>query len=105
MMFTAFKGGAPHRLAGVLGCLLVACIILPAWAESPPNLRGRIITSEATYQHLLRTDPALAATCIEKEPVTPKGFNRPVRIYEVPWLPPGAVAEDFQTMMFVKPKS
>jgi class 3 adenylate cyclase/CHASE2 domain-containing sensor protein len=67
--------------------------------------RGRIIFSEATYQHLLRDDPALAATCIEREPVTPKGFNRPVRIYEVPWLPPGVVAEDFQTMMFVKPKS
>jgi adenylate cyclase len=67
--------------------------------------RGRIIISEATYQHLLRADPALAATCIEKEPTTPKGFNRPVRIYEVPWLPPGAVAEDFQTMMFAKPKS
>jgi adenylate cyclase len=67
--------------------------------------RGRIIISETTYQALHRDDPALAATCIEKEPTTPKGFNRPVRIYEVPWLPPGAVAEDFQTMMFVKPKS
>ncbi|MEK7707338.1 MAG: adenylate/guanylate cyclase domain-containing protein [Verrucomicrobiota bacterium] len=66
--------------------------------------RGRIIISETTYQHLLRDDPALAATCVEKEPTTPKGFNRPVRIYEVPWLPPGAVAEDFQTMFFAKPK-
>jgi len=67
--------------------------------------RGRIIVSETTYQHLLRDDPALAATCIEREPTTPKGFNQPVKIYEVPWLPPGEVAEDFQTMMFVKPKS
>ncbi len=45
MMFKAFKGGAPWRLAFVLGCLLAACIVLPAWAESPPSLRGRIITS------------------------------------------------------------
>ena len=67
--------------------------------------RGRIIISETTYQHLLRDDPALAATCIEREPVTPKGFNRPVRIFEVPWLPPGVTPEDFQTLMFVKPKS
>ncbi len=67
--------------------------------------RGRIIVSETTYQHLVEHDPALARTCIEREPVTPKGFNRPVRIYEVPWLPPGVVAEDFQTMMFVKPRN
>ncbi len=67
--------------------------------------RGRIIVSETTYCELLRDDQALATTCIEREPVTPKGFNRPVRIYEVPWLPPGEVAEDFQTMMFLKPKT
>ncbi|MCU0782920.1 MAG: CHASE2 domain-containing protein [Verrucomicrobia bacterium] len=67
--------------------------------------RGRIIIGEATYQHLLRDDPALAATCVEKEPTTPKGFNKPVRIYEVPWMPPGTVAEDFQTMFFVKPQN
>jgi len=46
---------------------------------------GRIIISEATYNHLLRDDPALAATCVEMSPVTPKGFLNPVRIYEVPW--------------------
>ena len=67
--------------------------------------RGRIIISETTYHHLLRDDPALAATCIEREPTTPKGFNRPVRIYEVPWLPSGAVPQDFQTMFFAKPPS
>jgi len=67
--------------------------------------RGRIIISETTYQHLLRDDPDLAATCVEQTPVTPKGFNRPVRIYEVPWLPPGVTAEEFHTMTFVKPKS
>jgi class 3 adenylate cyclase/CHASE2 domain-containing sensor protein len=66
--------------------------------------RGRILISDTTYQHLRRDDPALAATCVEREPVTPKGFNRPVRIYEVPWVPPGETAEDFQTLMFVKPK-
>ena len=67
--------------------------------------RGRIIISEATYLHLLRDDPALAATCIEREPTTPKGFNRPVRIYEVPWLPPGEAAEDYQTIFFTKSKN
>ena len=46
---------------------------------------GRIIISYATYSHLMRHDPALAATCKELPPVTPKGFLNPVRIYEVPW--------------------
>ena len=46
---------------------------------------GRIIISETTYNHLLRHDPALASTCQELIPVTPKGFLNPVRIYEVPW--------------------
>ncbi|NOS69538.1 MAG: CHASE2 domain-containing protein [Verrucomicrobia bacterium] len=47
--------------------------------------RGRIIIGEATYEALLRDDPALAATCIEQEPTKPKGFNKPVRNFEVPW--------------------
>jgi class 3 adenylate cyclase/CHASE2 domain-containing sensor protein len=46
---------------------------------------GRIIISDTTYNHLLRHKPALAATCVELAPVTPKGFLNPVRIYEVPW--------------------
>jgi adenylate cyclase len=46
---------------------------------------GRIIISDTTYNHLLRHDPALASTCKELIPVTPKGFLNPVRIYEVPW--------------------
>jgi class 3 adenylate cyclase/CHASE2 domain-containing sensor protein len=46
---------------------------------------GRIIISHATYFHLLRHAPELAATCSEMFPVTPKGFMNPVRIYEVPW--------------------
>lgn len=66
--------------------------------------RGRIFISETTFQHLRRDDPTLAATCIEREPMTPKGFTKPVRIYEVPWRPPGEMAEEFHTMLFVKPK-
>ena len=46
---------------------------------------GRIIISDTTYNHLLRHDPALASTCQELIPVTPKGFLNPVWIYEVPW--------------------
>ena len=53
---------------------------------------GRIVISETTYQHLLRDDPELAATCIELAPEKLKGFQKAVRIYEVPWLPPGASA-------------
>ncbi len=47
--------------------------------------RGRIIIGETTYEHLWRDDPALAATCIEQEPTKPKGFQKPVRNFEVPW--------------------
>jgi class 3 adenylate cyclase/CHASE2 domain-containing sensor protein len=46
---------------------------------------GRIIISNTTYNHLLRRDPALAATCVEMPAVTPKGFRAAVQIYEVPW--------------------
>ena len=47
--------------------------------------RGRIIIGEATYAALLRDDPALAARCIEQETTKPKGFQKPVRNFEVPW--------------------
>jgi len=47
--------------------------------------RGRVIIGEGTYQALLRDDPQLAATCIEQEPTKPKGFQKPVRNFEVPW--------------------
>lgn len=47
--------------------------------------RGRIIIGEGTYQALLREDPKLAATCLEQEPTKPKGFQKPVRNFEVPW--------------------
>jgi adenylate cyclase len=49
---------------------------------------GRIIISDTTYNHLLRDDPALAATCIEMSPVTVKGIRAAVRVYEVPWQLP-----------------
>lgn len=50
--------------------------------------RGRIIIGEGTYEALRRDDPNLAATCIEQEPTTPKGFQKPVRNFEVPWQVP-----------------
>jgi adenylate cyclase len=46
---------------------------------------GRIIISDTTYHHLLREDPALAATCMELFPITVKGIKVAVRVYEVPW--------------------
>jgi class 3 adenylate cyclase len=48
---------------------------------------GRIVISDTTYNHLLRHAPALASTCKELFPVTPKGFLNPVRVYEIPWQP------------------
>jgi class 3 adenylate cyclase/CHASE2 domain-containing sensor protein len=51
---------------------------------------GRIIISAATYNHLLRDDPGLAATCIALPPVKVKGIHAEVKIYEVPWRPLGA---------------
>jgi len=51
---------------------------------------SRIIISEATYSHLLRDDPELAATCVALPPVKVKGIVAEVKIYEVPWRPAGA---------------
>lgn len=47
--------------------------------------RGRIIIGEGTYLALLRDDPKLAASCLEQEPTKPKGFQKAVRNFEVPW--------------------
>lgn len=47
--------------------------------------RGEIIISEATYEALKHDAPELAATCLERPPVTVKGIRQPVKIYEVPW--------------------
>lgn len=52
---------------------------------------SRIIIGEATFRDLEKYEPELAALCVELEPVTPKGFSLPIRIWEVPWkkfLPP-----------------
>ena len=46
---------------------------------------GRIIISDATYNHLLRHAPEIALTCKELPPEKVKGFRAAVRIYEVPW--------------------
>ncbi|KAF0179251.1 MAG: Adenylate/guanylate cyclase [Limisphaerales bacterium] len=53
---------------------------------------SRIIIGEATFRDLEKYEPELAALSVELEPVTPKGFSTPIRIWEVPWkkfLPPG----------------
>ncbi len=53
---------------------------------------SRIIIGEATFRDLEKFDLELGALCVEREPVTPKGFANAVRIWEVPWkhfLPPG----------------
>jgi len=52
--------------------------------------RSRIIISEATCEHLRRDDPELAASCVALPPVKVKGIVAEVKIYEVPWRPPGA---------------
>lgn len=63
--------------------------------------RGHILIGETTYVHLKRDDPSLAVTCIELPPVTVKGIREPVKVYEVPWLPPGArpLEEEFPAVI------
>jgi hypothetical protein len=39
---------------------------------------------------LRRDDPELAATCVALPPVKVRGIVAEVKIYEVPWRPPGA---------------
>jgi class 3 adenylate cyclase len=62
--------------------------------------RGRIFIGQTTYEHLLRDDPVLAATCVELPPRDLKGFRSAVRAYEVPWRLPGAppLEEEFATV-------
>lgn len=55
--------------------------------------RGRIFIGETTYQHLLRDDPALAATCVELPLEKLKGFRSAVKAYEVPWQRPDQAIE------------
>ena len=49
--------------------------------------RARIFISENTYEHLLRDDPALAASCVPQPPQKVKGISTPITVYEVPWRP------------------
>lgn len=46
---------------------------------------GRIVIGEGTYAALAQQDPELAKVCVELEPTKPKGFQRPVRNFEVRW--------------------
>jgi class 3 adenylate cyclase/CHASE2 domain-containing sensor protein len=56
--------------------------------------RGRIVISEATYEHVRRDDPALAATCVALAPEKVKGFRMAVKVCEVPWRLPGSISLD-----------
>lgn len=56
--------------------------------------RGRIFIGQATYQHLLRDDPALAATCVEMPVQKLKGISAAVTVFEVPWRLPGTSSSD-----------
>jgi len=47
--------------------------------------RGRIFISEATYKHLVRDEPELAATCVLQPPQKVKGIAATINVYEVPW--------------------
>jgi class 3 adenylate cyclase len=69
--------------------------------------RGHVVISETTYEHLLREDPALAATCVALPPVPLKGFRVAVKVYEVPWRLPGtpALEEDLAAAAPVDPAS
>jgi class 3 adenylate cyclase/CHASE2 domain-containing sensor protein len=60
--------------------------------------RGRIFVSETTYEHLLRDDPVLAASCVPQTPQKVKGISSAVKVYEVPWqVPSAAVAAPSET--------
>jgi class 3 adenylate cyclase len=56
--------------------------------------RGRIFIGQTTYEHLLRDDPALAATCAALPAQNLKGISAAVTVYEVPWRPPGSMPLD-----------
>ena len=46
---------------------------------------GRILISEATWEHLKRDDAKLAERCVPWEPISIKGMRHAVRVFEVPW--------------------
>ncbi len=47
--------------------------------------RGRIVIGEATFRHLERDAPALAARCLRLAPTAVKGIREALVCYEVPW--------------------
>jgi class 3 adenylate cyclase len=53
---------------------------------------GRILISEATWEHLKRDDPKLAERCVPWEPISIKGMRHAVKVFEVPWEEPVAAA-------------
>jgi len=57
--------------------------------------QGRILISQSTFEQLQRDDPALSINCVPLPPVTVKGIKDPVRVYEVPWAPPGIPPPEF----------
>jgi class 3 adenylate cyclase/CHASE2 domain-containing sensor protein len=59
--------------------------------------RGRIVISETTYNCLKRDAPSLAATCVALPDATVKGIRVAVKVYEVPWRPPGSAPADPQS--------
>jgi class 3 adenylate cyclase/CHASE2 domain-containing sensor protein len=65
--------------------------------------RNRIVISEATYNHLLRDDLELAATCTALPPVKVKGIVAEIKIYEVAWRPAGASPFDEELFSSTKP--
>ena len=69
--------------------------------------RGRIFIGQATYEHLLRDDPTLAATCVELPPRDLRGFRAAVKAYEVPWRPAGAphLEQEFPTAVGADPST
>lgn len=50
--------------------------------------RGRIIIGEETQADLNKFDSKLAASCLELDPVTVKGFRASIKVFEVPWRTP-----------------
>jgi adenylate cyclase len=65
--------------------------------------RSRIVISEATYKHLLRDDPELAALCIALPPAKVKGIVAEIKTFEVPWRPPGASPFDEELFSSARP--
>lgn len=67
--------------------------------------RGRILIGEQTFRQIQRSDPELAAKCVEQPALSLKGFRDSIRAYEVPWRPDDvSMAEAGQSMTIVRAK-